>query len=33
MISATTFVGLKYVFLYYTFFPWFEKWYKSLPEG
>ena len=33
MISATTFVGLKYVFLYYTFFTWFGKWYKGLPEG
>ena len=33
MISAVTFVGLKYVYLYYTFFTWFEKWYKSLPES
>jgi len=33
MISAVTFVGLKYVYLYYTLFTWFEKWYKGLPDG
>lgn len=32
MLSAATFVGLKYVYLYYTFFAWFDKWFKQLPE-
>jgi len=32
MISATTFVGLKYVFAYYTLLIPFGKWYKNLPD-
>lgn len=32
MISATTFVGLKYVFIYYTLLIPFGKWYKNLPD-
>jgi hypothetical protein len=32
IISAITFVGLKYVFVYYTILTWFGKWYQTLPE-
>lgn len=32
MLSATTFVGLKYVFAYYTLIIPFGKWYNTLPE-
>lgn len=32
LISAATYVGLKYVFLYYTLIIPFGKWYKTLPD-
>ncbi|MFZ5877779.1 MAG: hypothetical protein ACOY0R_00250, partial [Chloroflexota bacterium] len=32
-ISVMTMVALKYVYLYYTFYTAFDKWYKKLPES